>query len=154
MKRVNSIQIIGVLANLGVVVGLVVLIYEVNQNTTSLRNAADIAIASIGSNQASLVVEYPDFAEIWIRAKTQEWSSFSPVEQERLSVFWSMLVDRLELQFILYARNAEVLDHNKIIFPESLLYQATFRSWWKLNKGTYHPDFVIFFENLMTDRPG
>jgi hypothetical protein len=145
-------ELIGVGANLGVLIGLVVLIFELGQNTSALLNETDVAIANIGSNQASLVVQYPELAELLVQAETEDWSSFSKIEQLRLGVFWSLLVDRLELQFRLFNRNDEVLFKDTIVFPVFFLKQNSFRSWWKSYKASYQSDFVIFFEALINNR--
>ena len=55
MRRIEVGQLITILANVAVFVGLVVLVLEIRQNTEALRNEADVAIWSIGSQTASLV---------------------------------------------------------------------------------------------------
>ena len=138
-------------ANVVVILGLAVLIYEVRQNTQALQNETDVAIWSLGSAQASLAVQDADLAHLLIRARTEDWSALDPIEQERLTIFWGMLVDRLELQYRLYTRTDSTLDEGSIVFPEQLLRQPSFRRWWGENSYIYHPEFQTYFEKLLDE---
>ena len=141
------------IANIGVLVGLVVLVYEVRQNTQALQNQADVAIWSIGAEQANVVVDNPSVAEIMLVSETEGLDALTPVDQLRLSVLYFGFVDRLELQHRLYARNGVELDRGSIVFPENLLGVAAFREWWDKNKHIYHPDFIPYFEELLRSIP-
>ncbi len=57
MRRIEVGQLITILANGAVLVGLVALMLELRQNTQALRNEADMAIWSIGSQTAGLVAD-------------------------------------------------------------------------------------------------
>lgn len=138
------------LANIGVLAGLVVLIIEVRQNTSELQNEIDVAIWNMSSEQAGLVVQDAEFAKLLARAEVENWSEFSRDERYRLTVFWGLLVDRLELQFRLYDRSGRRLDMDSIVFPEQFLHQANFRNWWIEHKHIYHPTFITFFEELLS----
>ncbi|MGI9264477.1 MAG: hypothetical protein ACR2QU_06090 [Gammaproteobacteria bacterium] len=48
MERLN--QWLALLTNVGVLIGLIVVIYEINQNTVALGNETDVAIYTIASN--------------------------------------------------------------------------------------------------------
>ncbi len=150
MQKMN--RWLTLVANLGVLAGLFILIYEVDQNTSALRNEADIAIWSIAAGQAMTVVEHPEVAGLLVRAETEALDSFSPVEQLRLRVFWGSLIDRLELQFQLADRYGELLDRDSIVFPERYFGFESFRAHWESGKSVYHPKFIAYFEQLMVDR--
>jgi len=79
LDRAN--QWITLLTNIGVLFGLFVLVCEIRQNTISIKNQTDDAIADIGSSQASLYVMEPDLAAIQTRSATEPWSAFSPTGQ-------------------------------------------------------------------------
>ena len=140
---------IELLTNVGVLFGIFVLIYEIRQNTISIANQTDVAIQDLGhSNQASLIVADSDLAAIFLRSATEPWNSFSPVEQVRIGIFWSMLVDRVSLQRRLFERQGDRLQRENISFPEGVIKSESFRAWWEEAKrdGTYPKDFQEFFD--------
>ena len=138
-------------ANMGVLLGLVVLVYEVRQNTQALRNETDVAIYSLGAELGNVVIDNPDVAALMIQARDAGLNSLSPADQFRLSILYSGLVDRLELQHRLYTRNDVELDPDSIVFPADVLSVPAFRNWWEQNKQIYHPDFVPFFDRMIRD---
>jgi len=140
--------------NIGVIIGLVLVFYEVQQNTLALDNGADIAIWSIGSQTAGLVVESSEVAQILTRFETEPWGNFSKEEQTRLNVLLGLLLDRLELQLRLFERRGEVLDRDNIVFPEYLLKLDTFKIWWKYQKqndGGFPGHFAKFFDDYIRE---
>lgn len=151
LERAN--QWIMMATNVGVILGLAVLILEISQNTTAIENQIDAAVWS-NSSGGYLVVENPELAELWVRAKTEPWDSFSLVEQERIGILWGYAVDSAELQFRLRNRSGENLNADNIVFPERILSQASFRTLWDQvqNTGVYPPDFVSFFDAYISER--
>ena len=140
--------------NLGVILGLVLVVYELRLNNIALENETDVAVWSIGAEQAALVVDSNGVAELLTRAERVTWSDFSRTEQIRLGVFWGSLVDRLELQYRMYKRRGEVLRREYIVFPEPFLEQVTFRQWWEVGKPVYQPDFAEYFQGLLDQAGG
>ena len=146
IKRAN--QWIALLTNVGVLLGIFVLIYEIRQNTISIENQTDVAIFELGSSQASLFVMDAELAALLERSATAQWSSFSPVEQTRLGISWTTIVDRVELQNKLFQRNGDHLTRENIVFPEAFIRSESFRTWWEETKqdGTYTETFKEFFD--------
>ena len=149
MRRIEVGQLITILANGAVLVGLVALMLELRQNTQALRNEADVAIWSIGSQTASLVADNREIAELLLAARTQDLTEFSPIEQFRISLIFQMLVDRFELQFRLSERNGEMLQRVDWVFPEDMLEQQSFTTWWQSNRHLTHPDFRTYLDSFV-----
>ena len=72
MEKLN--QWMTLLTNIGVLAGLVLLVYEVNQNTNALRNETDVAIYSMAAEDTRTVIENPDIAEVFPRAASKDWN--------------------------------------------------------------------------------
>ncbi len=142
---------IALLTNVGVLLGIFVLIYEIRQNTISIKNQTDVAIQTIGHGHASLIVSDPDMSAMFMRSATVPWNSFSPLEQVRIGIFWSMLVDRVSLQRRLFERHGDRLTRENIVFPEQVIRSESFRAWWGEAKqdGTYPKHFQIFFDGYL-----
>ena len=138
--------------NVGVIVGLVILIIEIGQNTTAIENQIDVAVFSQGS--AGYIIENPDLAELWVRSASEAWDSFSPVEKARIGTIWGFILDSAELQFRLRKRSGEMLNADNIVFPERILSRPSFRAWWKQAQegGAYPPEFVRFFNSYLSER--
>jgi hypothetical protein len=124
----KSIQWITLFTNLGVIAGLALLVYEINQNTQALYNDRDVAIYSMSADNSRLLVESPELRGALEKANTGEWSGFSYAERLILWGFWGNEVDRLELQFRLFQRDG--VEPDNILFGESDLKLESFRSWW------------------------
>ena len=138
--------------NIGVIVGLVILIIEISQNTVAIENQVDVAVFSQGP--ADLIIENPDLAELWVRSASEPWDSFSAIEQERIGTLWGLVLDSAELQYRLRTRSGEMLDADNIVFPERILSRDSFRDWWLTAQegGAYPPEFVRFFNSYLSDR--
>ena len=96
---------ITLLTNIGVIAGLAVLVYEVNQNSQALQNETDVAIFSIAADNRQLLVENSEFRHLYQRIETKQWDQLTPDEQMMLLGYWSNELDRTQLQFMLYRRN-------------------------------------------------
>ena len=139
--------------NIGVLAGLVILIIEINQNTTAIENQVDVAIFS--DAPVRYVVEHPELAELQVRSESEAWDSFSEVEQEQLMNLWALSLDSAELQYKLRQRSGERLTADNIVFPERLLSRDSFRTFWRTvasRGGSYPPDFIDYFESYMSER--
>lgn len=151
-KLEHTNQWLTLATNVGVIVGLVVLILEINQNTTAIENEIDAAIWA-NSNSGLLIVEDPELAKLSVRAKSEPWESFSPIEQERIGILWGYALDSAELQYRLRNRGGEQLNADNIVFPARLLSQDSFGAFWEQAQqtGAYPPDFVMFFNSYVSE---
>jgi hypothetical protein len=134
--------------NIGVIVGLVVLIYEVNLNTQSVQNETDVAIYVMAADNARLLIDNEQLRHPYVQIESKSWIDFSEVDRVILGTYWYIEVDRLELQFRLYKRNKQRLEN--IVFYESDLKARSFQEWWSSDaKALYEPEFVLYFEQLI-----
>jgi hypothetical protein len=152
-KLEHTNQWLTLATNIGVIVGLVVLILEINQNTTAIENEIDASIWA-NSNAGLLIVDNPELAQLSVRAKTEPWESFSPIEQERIGTLWGYALDSAELQYRLRNRGGERLNADNIVFPTRLLSQDSFGAFWTQaqQSGAYPSDFVMFFNSYVSEQ--
>ncbi len=149
LERMN--QWLTLVTSLGVIAGLLVLIIEISQNTIAMQNQVDVEIWAQGTG--GYLLENPELVELSVRAVSEPWDSFSPNEQFRMRILWSMTVDRAELQFRLRQRTGELLTSDNIVFPEQLLSQDSFKTWWEqTQRYNYPPEFVDFFNSYSSER--
>lgn len=82
MKNIDAGQMTTVFANLGVLVGLVFVGFEVRQNTLASRAEGSRSITEIVNVTNAGIYSDPVLAELVVRGK-QDISSLNPVERER-----------------------------------------------------------------------
>lgn len=82
MKKTDINQILGLLANFGVLVGLVFVGFELRQSTLESRSEGARSITESVNEINAGIYSDPDLAELIIRGK-QDLSSLDPVERER-----------------------------------------------------------------------
>jgi hypothetical protein len=80
MKKIDLNQSISILANLGVIVGLIFLTYEVRQNTAQMRADAGYSINEAVDALNSSIYQDKDFAALLLRAE-QTFNELEPVDQ-------------------------------------------------------------------------
>lgn len=109
LKKINSW--ITLIANLGIVGGLVFLGYETQQNTVQLRAEASYSINEALSTLNSAIYNDPVLADIVVRGEKQ-LSSLNPTEQQQFIVFQ---FDRINLAIHVEALEKDGL--SEIHFP-------------------------------------
>ena len=111
MKTRKISSWIQLIANLGVVGGLVFVGYEVQQNTTQIRAEASYSINEALSILNSAIYNDPIFADIVVRGE-KEFSSLSPTEQRQFNAYQ---YDRLNLA--VYVLSLEDVGLSEVHFP-------------------------------------
>ena len=142
---------VSIATNIGVLVGLAILIYEINQNTIALENETDVAIYSNATNSGLLVAESSDLAELLARAEVGPWEALTLAERLRIDGLRGAYLDNVELQFRLFRRRGESPDN--IVFGEGLFGVPAFRTYWSEVKHLYSDDFVSYFDALIQMTP-
>lgn len=87
MRKFEFTQIVTILANVGVIIGLILLTLEIRQNTSQMRTQGAYTInQSVETlNQAIYLDE--EFADLLHRGETS-FSDLDPVEQRRLATYF------------------------------------------------------------------
>jgi hypothetical protein len=87
MSKFNLNQAISTVANLGVIIGLIFLGYEVRQNTSQLRADAGYSINEAVDALNSSVYQDREFAALVLQAE-QSFSELEPVDKSRIVAFF------------------------------------------------------------------
>ena len=70
MKKLDLGQTVTILANLGVIAGIVFLAYELRQNNALLRFESDLRLLENQSAAASNIIADPTLAEVFVKLRT------------------------------------------------------------------------------------
>ncbi len=87
MRKIDLAQIITVLANVGVVIGLVFLTLEIRQNTAQMRAQGAYSIYQSVETLNQAVYLDEEFADLLHRGE-KSFNDLDPVEQSRLATFF------------------------------------------------------------------
>jgi len=83
MRRIDLGKAIQILANLGVIAGIVFLAVELRQSNVLAKAQTRSEIAIAMSDHLNRLAEDADLAEIWVRAQS-DFASLGPVEEQRV----------------------------------------------------------------------
>ena len=154
MKKIDLGQTIGILANLGVVAGIVFLAWEVGQNNEFLAAEARTAVLDRRTMSNSMIATSPELSNSL--AKAADGESLTRGERYQIEAYNRSVLASFEWQFDEYQRGRlDLLDgglggwrvayHN----PDRPLFRETWARW----RETAPEDFVEFFEENVVKRP-
>ena len=87
MKKIELGQAIGILANVGVVGGLLFLAFEIRQNTAQMRAEAAYSINQSVETLNQAVFQDREFADLLPRGE-QSFDDLDPIDQRRLVAYF------------------------------------------------------------------
>ena len=87
IKKIDFAQLITILANFGVVIGLVFLALEIRQNTAQMRTQGAYSIYQSVETLNQAVYLDEEFADLLHRGE-KSFNDLDPVEQSRLATFF------------------------------------------------------------------
>ena len=155
MKKIDFVQSITILANAGVIAGIVFLGFELRQNTEAIRVTSSQNMASELAN-FNLNWITPDIAELSVKVNTEGYSSLSAVEKEQLGA--------LDLAFLLLHQNLYYQYRNGTLDPEvwsgrhrtlvRLFGLENFREKWRVDSMNFIDQFREYIDNDVLSQPG
>lgn len=150
--KIGLNESIQTLANVGVVLGMVFLAYELRQNTRAAEISAAESLATGFRELEFFIAGDAEFADILIRARAG--SDLSPVEQFRVDVFYLSALRTWQNAY--YQSEVSALDdriweaqaaNNRAVWNGD----AGLRAFWSANQSQFSPSFGAWVETL--DQP-
>jgi hypothetical protein len=145
MKKIDFGQIVSILANVGVIAGIVFLGFELRQNNQILQMQAQAQRAEnrLGVNEAL----YQDPTLAGILVKEGSGVPLDDVERLRLDRFYSSSFIKWESEYQQY--EAGFLSERDLpvsTFRQVLSTNPGMSEFWARTKGNYSPEFVAFID--------
>ncbi len=150
MKKIDLGQAVTILANVGVIAGIVFLAVELGQNTQAIRLTAS-------QYMASELAEFnrgwtnPDMARIRVKNDTEGYDSLSPLERMQLLGMDSSYLQIL--QNLYYQYRAGSLDpvtwsgrHRQLV---ELFKRASFHAVWREWGYGFNDEFRDYIDNVV-----
>jgi hypothetical protein len=152
MKQIDLSQTIGVLANLGVIAGIVFLAIELQQNNELLGSQARTARAAVAIDSANTRVTTP---ELWRALMKDEHGEPLSAEEEYLIGIWYWGILQ-RFQYVYGEYEAGLIEDADIPVGD---WQAFFvdggvmeKLWHDIAETHFRPDFVEFMEREVVNR--
>lgn len=152
MKNVDIAQTIGILANLGVIAGIVFLAFEIRQNNVALESQSRRNHAEGRSDYFNRLSTDPVLMPVMVKARTGQ--PLDEVEEARLLAHYVAM-------FIGWQWEWEEHERGLLQLPEDA-WRSAFepgnespgnsplaRTAWEQNRANFRPDFVAFMENTI-----
>jgi hypothetical protein len=139
LKKLDLAQTVGILANVGVIVGIGILVLEIQQNNALMAAEARFNRLAIQTESITLAVVHPDLAELQVRSS--DGGELTPVEHHRLAGFWSRVFQNMQWTY-LEAYDDIPLEGWRGTFRTNKFVQE----FWKSRKRAYRPEFAQFID--------
>ena len=150
MKKIDLGQTISIVANLGILAGLVLLAVELNQNNQLLRSAGVISLNEKAMEWNARIAENHEVAEIISKANNSE--ILTDTEQLRMTALTTILLAGWVMDFLQYQTGLVTEDYMNGIIPR---YKDAFRNrpfqaeHWETAKDRYPQEFVHFMDECV-----
>ena len=147
MKKIGLGQLIGIIANVGVIGGILFLAIEVRQNNDLMEEEAQRARGESVREAYYQMADNGELAAIWVKESNGE--TLTAVEAVRLTSWYLRGLFGYQTSFQQLPRE----DLEPMTNWFRLRYQSspTWRSMWEQNRATFVPDFVRFMEENVVD---
>lgn len=145
MSKINLARTIEILANVGVIAGIVFLAVEVRQNNELLAAEARFNRVAVAAESMTIVAENPDLAGYLVRANDNQ--ELAPDEALRLQMYMRRTLTNMEWTFREIPEAGRPVATWRRIFAEPYR-----RRTWEALKEEYDPAFVEFVDMRVLNR--
>ena len=151
MKKIDFGQSLSVLANLGVIAGILLLAYELNQNRQMMEAQMRHELSSSIADQLLVIASNAEFNDFIHRAESGE--PLSGAERQRYS---SYAYARLRYwEDVHYQYRIGLFDETEFAAQReswrAVLRQAGLRDFWGRSRSNFSPDFAAEIDALVSD---
>ena len=150
MKNITLGQAISIVANLGVLAGLLLLAIELNQNNQLMRSAGVVTLQEKAMEWNARIAENYEIAEIISKANNNE--PLNDIENIRLTSLTNILLGGFVMDYLQYETGLITEDYINGIIPR---YRSAFRNrpyqaeLWETVKYRYPETFVRFMDECV-----
>ena len=148
MKKIDLGQMIAILANIGVIAGIVFLGFELRQNSAAAELQAAQAYVNISHESDFRLAENPELVEVL----QSSVDGRSPVDGLRVDRWWFGVLRTWENGFFLNKRGAldDELWSGQVAFMNNLLrVNGELREYRQDNREYFSRDFGMFLDDLL-----
>jgi len=152
MKKIDLGHTMSTLANIGVLLGIVFLAYELRQNTLATQLSATNAFENSFSQHELFVAGNAEFADILRRGDNGE--ELTEAEQFRLTVFLRSALRGWQTQQFQYLNSAldeDIWDGQLQSLRQAIRNSSAVRTFWEQNQDTFTPQFNEMMRDVFSE---
>jgi hypothetical protein len=151
MKKIDLGQTITILSNIGVLIGIVLLVFELNQSRQMMRAQTRTEIAQGSIDALNLRGTNGDVRDLWERASSED--GLPETERGQFSLLVSAVFryhENVHYQYRLGLYDEAEFDAQRNAW-RGIYNQRGPAIVWCRNRNTFSPDFVAEINDLMTE---
>ena len=151
MKKPNPGQMIQIVANIGVIAGIVFLGYELRQNNQFLGAEARYNLLQNRQAVHLMVIQDDNVADLLVKARSTE--ELTTTETEQLSWYYILLLASFDYDY--HQFRDDLVDEAVVPTRQwirSFREDHRFYSFWQDTKQDYTPDFVEWMDENIVNR--
>lgn len=143
MKKPDVGQVIAILANVGVIAGIVLLAFELRQNNSLLRAQASFNLLQNRVEYRADIVSDPEFAEFWVR----NFASSAPsTDALRVVMHYQRTILNMQFEYGQYVEGNLAEGEFSLTAVKNVFSNPISRRVWENFKDQLRPDFVQWAE--------
>ncbi len=152
MKRIEFGQALGILANVGVLIGILLLVYELNQNREMMRAQTRNEMAQGLVFLATQNLNDPDWADLRRRGDSGEELATAELYQYVPYLFsWFRFWENQHYQYRLGLYDEAEFLKQREAYRNALANRAGWRWYWCRNRATYSLEFAADMDQLLLE---
>ena len=154
MKKIDLGRTIAILANIGVIAGIVFLGLEIRQNTNATLSTAIQSIYDSSGEINAMLVQNADLRAVYVAARTEGGlESLTEEQRAQLRAFYSMII-RSQQNRYQQIRLGIVEDEDIYSLGGygRVYFHPFFVEYWRERRKLYSPEFVEWLEAALRER--
>ena len=144
MKRIDLGKTMTMVANVGVIGGILMLAYELRQNNELIAAEARQVRTSMVIDSWRFAAENGDLAELRGREKNGE--EMTDVERQRVDAHVMSVFVMLDWTFQELSANSPEMNQVREVQRYNFANKSEYRRVWKVRKNSFRPEFVQWME--------
>lgn len=145
MKKIEPGQLVSTIANIGVLGGILLLAYELNQNNELMYAEARINRANMAINAWQFFAENGELAEL--RDREKRGDDLSAADTRRIDAAVMAIFVFQEWTFQELSVDASTLNQTREVMSYDFAHKPEYRRVWGLRKFSFDPDFVRWVDD-------
>ena len=150
MKRIDAAKIGTLIANIGVIGGLLLLTYEVRQNNELMAADARLNRVNMVVDAWRVTAENGELADIRIRDNNGE--DITDAERHRIDSHVMSVYVVLDWTFQELSENSAEMNQVREVQRYNFATHAGYRRVWEARKSSFRPDFVRWMEDNVVNQ--
>jgi len=152
LRRLNAWLTLA--ANVGVLVGIIFLVFELRQNTVAVRSAAASSLQSSYSDIELVIAGNRDFADVLVKGRAA--APVDVAEELRLMAFYRTVLrgwQNSQYQHLSGTLGQGLWEGEMGFFKETIGADRGLYDYWASNKALYSPAFNALLESIAPEAP-